>query len=161
MEYFEQRLREIGGEEARRRAIRRESMRRYRVRAAEAGYEPDIWARQTIWDARRRAKKAGLPMTIDSAWVLDRLEKIVGRCEVSGVPFSDENPGRAHKRPFMPSLDRINCEGGYTPDNVRIVCVAVNTLLQDWGDGVFMTLFAHQNPIGGVVPRGTLMRKVA
>lgn len=62
------------------------------------------------------------------------------RCAVSRIPFSTWWPDGAHKRPYMPSIDRIDARGGYTIDNVRIVCVAINTLLQDWGDVVYRAI---------------------
>lgn len=145
--HFERRLVELAGPDAlAKRAQQRAAMKRLRARAADNGYEPERWAAITIWDARRRAKGAGLAITIDSEWVRRRLDQIGHRCEVSGIVFSHENPTQAHKRPFMPSLDRIDCRVGYVPENVRIVCVSVNMLLQDWGIEVYRRLIAaHQN----------------
>lgn len=143
MDYFDTRLNEIAGDRApeiRKRIQQRASMKRQRERVAERGYIPETWAQQTIWDARRRAKRGGLPITIDSVWVRTRMEAIGHKCELTGIPFGDENHNGAHKRPFMPSLDRIDARRGYTPENVRIVCVAINTLLQDWGDAVFIRI---------------------
>jgi hypothetical protein len=42
--------------------------------------------------------------------------------------------GRFH--PYAPSIDRINPKRGYTPDNVRLVVFAINTMLLDWGPTV-------------------------
>jgi hypothetical protein len=96
------------------------------------------WARQAVRDARKRAKKTAIPFTIDAAWVLRRLEQQSYRCALSRLEFSARRTRLAsHKRPFMPSLDRVDCSKGYTKRNVRILCVAINTLLQDWGDEVF------------------------
>jgi hypothetical protein len=44
--------------------------------------------------------------------------------------------------PFSPSIDRIDTVGGYTTDNVRLVCVAANFALNQWGDDVLRRL-AH------------------
>lgn len=64
-----------------------------------------------------------------------------GRCAVSGIAFTLE---RFHdalvKHPFAPSIDRRLSSGGYTEDNVRLVCVAVNFGMGQWGEEVFMTL---------------------
>lgn len=98
---------------------------------------PTLWATQTIYDARKRARLRGIAFDLNAAMVLKMLEQQEYRCAVSGISFSDEEVNDAHKRPYMPSIDRIECAKGYTRDNVRIVCVAVNTLLQDWGDSVF------------------------
>ena len=42
--------------------------------------------------------------------------------------------------PIAPSIDRRLSAGGYAPDNVRLVCVAVNFGLGQWGDEVFLSL---------------------
>jgi hypothetical protein len=61
-----------------------------------------------------------------------------GRCALTGLPFDlrEIGTGRA-RRPFAPSLDRIDGEGGYTKDNVRLVCQAVNFALNRFGEDVF------------------------
>lgn len=105
-------------------------------------FHPMTWVARTLFDCRKRCKSRGLDFALTAAWVLSRLERQHYRCAVSGVEFSARRPRDSHKRPWMPSLDRIDCTRGYTKDNVRIVCVAVNTLLQDWGDSVFHELMA-------------------
>jgi hypothetical protein len=44
------------------------------------------------------------------------------------------------KQPFAPSIDRILSGGHYIPENVRLVCVAVNFGMGEWGLEVYMTL---------------------
>ena len=64
-----------------------------------------------------------------------------GRCAVSGVPFSMiTHPGAFVRYPFGPSIDRVSSSRGYTPDNVRLVCVATNFGLGQWGDEVFLVI---------------------
>ncbi len=48
-----------------------------------------------------------------------------------------DKPTNSYRAPFAPSIDRINSEKGYTDGNVRLVCVAVNWALSDWGIEVF------------------------
>lgn len=98
------------------------------------------WAQVTLCDVRKRAKARGIEYGLGLAWLRAQLAKQNYCCAVSGLPFSDVKLGNAHKRPWMPSIDRIDCTKGYTRDNVRIVCVAVNTLLQDWGDPVWLAI---------------------
>ena len=43
------------------------------------------------------------------------------------------------KHPFAPSLDRISSQGGYTADNVRLVCIAVNFGMGQWGEELYLT----------------------
>jgi len=61
------------------------------------------------------------------------------RCAVSGQPFTLEPLNG--KRPYAPSIDRINSAIGYVPGNTRIVCVAVNYAMNVWGESVIWRLF--------------------
>jgi len=83
--------------------------------------------------ARLRAKKKNLPISIP----IDELRKIVARCrgycEVSGHALEDSGP-------FRPSLDRIDCSKGYTPDNVRITCLIANTAMLHYGESALAEL---------------------
>ena len=64
-----------------------------------------------------------------------------GRCAVTGLRFNLERfPNALVKHPFAPSVDRRLSSGGYTVDNVRLVCVAVNFGMGQWGEEVFLTL---------------------
>jgi hypothetical protein len=63
------------------------------------------------------------------------------RCAVSGIEFNDNLFQNAFvKHPFAPSLGRIDCSQEYTHPNVRLVCVAVNFGLGQWGDEVCRTI---------------------
>jgi len=58
-----------------------------------------------------------------------------GRCEMTGIEFfikpysSREEYTKVH--PFSPSLDQIRPAGGYTMDNVQVVCDQFNKLKGD------------------------------
>jgi hypothetical protein len=67
------------------------------------------------WNAKRRAKIEEVEFTLTKEWIQSKLS--LGKCEITGLPFSHGN-GR---RPWMPSLDRINPELGYIPENVQLV----------------------------------------
>ncbi len=74
--------------------------------------------------AKRRAKAKGLKFSLTLNWVKARLETRV--CEATGWMFMLQ-PSRGH-HPFGPSIDRIDPRKGYTPENCRLVLLAVNTL---------------------------------
>ena len=62
---------------------------------------------------------------------------------MSGIAFSSERRSDAFvKTPFAPSLDRIDSSKGYVRGNVRLVCMAANFALNQWGDDILRRL-AH------------------
>ncbi len=64
-----------------------------------------------------------------------------GVCSLSGLPFSGEKIGTGKaRRPYYPSLDRIDSELPYSVDNCRLVLQAVNFALNRFGDEVFRTI---------------------
>lgn len=73
------------------------------------------------------AKKKGLEWSISFEWISDRI--LAGTCEMTGLPFI-----YARSHPFMPSIDRIDPESGYTEDNCRIVCYMYNMAKNRWTD---------------------------
>lgn len=88
--------------------------------------------------ARDRARNHGLDFDIDRAFISDKLDR--GVCELSGIRITRESPGNYRTHPFAPSLDRINPSKGYTKENTRLVCFAVNRARSDWGDEVLLTM---------------------
>lgn len=79
--------------------------------------------------ALKRAKASGVPYEMQgmNGNIQDRIN--AGRCELSGILFDLESV----KAWNIPSIDRIEPALGYTPDNIRIVCFALNTAMGDWG----------------------------
>jgi hypothetical protein len=100
------------------------------------------WLRRLLRRANRRADRARIKFDLknpEHAATLDDLQR--GCCAVSGVKFNLKRFDDALvKHPFAPSIDRILSSGGYTEDNVRLVCVAVNFGMGQWGPEVYMTL---------------------
>jgi hypothetical protein len=87
--------------------------------------------------ARQRARRKGLPCTITVDWVLDRVRTAGYCCEATGLPFYSQRFGTRASRP---SLDRIDNSRGYEPDNVRIVLLALNVMMSNWGEAVVKTI---------------------
>lgn len=67
------------------------------------------------------------------------------QCSVSGQPFTLEVI--SGKRPYAPSIDRIDSSKGYTADNCRIVCVAVNYAMNVWGEAILWNIFAKKRSV--------------
>lgn len=59
-----------------------------------------------------------------------------GVCSVTGMSFSLVRPEGGNRRPYAPSVDRIDASRPYEPGNVRLVCVCVNYALNEWGEKV-------------------------
>jgi len=54
-------------------------------------------------------------------------EKQEGRCAISGVVLTHHKDGSGVKD-FNASIDRINNDRGYSPDNIQLVCFRVNIM---------------------------------
>jgi len=85
---------------------------------------------QLVGAVKKRARRAGVAFDLTPEWLASKLE--IGRCEVTGLPFvmavRDGRPG-----PFSPSIDRISPAAGYTVANCRVVLMALNIAMSDWG----------------------------
>ena len=68
-------------------------------------------------------------------------ERSGARCELTGIAFSPR-PVESVERiwPWHPSIDRIDNSDGYTFSNSRLVCVAMNMAMHEFGEHVFVTL---------------------
>src|SRR5271156_1077307 len=91
------------------------------------------WLRRLQVSAEGRARKAGMPFTLSPGFAATLYDQQNGRCAVSGTKFNLQRFRHALvKHPFAPSIDRRLSSGGYTEDNVRLVCVAVNFGMGQW-----------------------------
>ena len=89
--------------------------------------------------AMQRARVRGLSVDPDLvALTFELFEAQGARCALSGIGFDLRVVGTGQaRRPFAPSLDRIDASAGYTRDNTRLVCQAVNFALNAFGEDVF------------------------
>lgn len=84
--------------------------------------------------AKERARERSIHFGLSREDVAALLLRANGRCEVSRIPFNkDYRPDGCTKRPWFPSIDRIDSQGSYTVGNCLVVCVAVNIALGEWG----------------------------
>jgi ribosomal protein S27AE len=97
---------------------------------------PTSRVREILGAARDRSEKSGVICSIDEEWVRSRL--IAGKCEMTGLPF-DFQPGRKIGRfnPYAPSIDRKAAGGHYSPDNCRMVIMAINVGMNFWGEEIY------------------------
>lgn len=85
--------------------------------------------------ARKRGGKKYHLSREDEKALVDRAS---GYCELTGIPFQFRRNGKNERRPFMASLDRIDSKAGYIVGNVRLVCVAANLAMNQWGEEVLI-----------------------
>lgn len=94
---------------------RRAQTRAYRAACPEAFM---------LADARRRAKRYGVPCTLERTDVCALLAPMT--CAVTGLALVRNTGGKPG--PLSPSLDRIIPARGYVPGNVRLVAHRFNLL---------------------------------
>lgn len=98
-------------------------------------------ARLVLTRARQNAKarRGGIEFSLSREDVHRMLNEAGWRCAVTGALFSLEVING--RRPLAPSIDRIDSSLGYTRQNCRIVCAAVNYAMNVWGEDVLWRLF--------------------
>lgn len=100
------------------------------------GHRLPKWAKDLLKAANTRNRVRGSQQAVYriddliAAW-----EACGGCCAFSGMPFSFEIVGDGQaRRPFAPSLDRIDRHKPYQRDNVRLVAAVANFAMNAWGD---------------------------
>lgn len=133
-----------------------------RVQIAKDNSEAESWTpadnrwRTTLYHAsKRNAKVRNFEWSLTRADFDTLVDASNMRCSVTGIPFDLSPVGEdSLRRPFYPSLDRIDSKLGYTIGNCRMVCVAANIAMQQWGEEVLRRLaigfFQHQNLSRGI-----------
>ena len=97
---------------------------------------------ETIRGAKRRANRKGRDCDLTRQIALDLWTRCNGRCEVTGIEFDFTRLAGQKLRPFAPSIDRIDNHKGYTAENSRVVCIAVNLAMNQWGEHVLRKIAA-------------------
>lgn len=98
----------------------------------------------------RNARKNGASRGLECTLTMDDMQRMSdragGKCELSGLPFEFgvaaemvDQQGR-RRRLWAASIDRVNGRVGYTPENCRLVCMAVNAARQEFGDAVLFKI---------------------
>lgn len=114
--------------------------RNRRRRAEYTRYEESTQRRASALfrAARANAKTAGVPFDLTPEWIQDRIEH--GVCALSGLPLIMNRDPNVRVNPRAPSLDRIMIGGGYTKDNVRVVCWQANMARGQYADATLLEL---------------------
>jgi hypothetical protein len=92
-------------------------------------------ANQLLRAAGTRARDCGVDFTLNLEWALKKLK---GNCEMTGLPFDLESGGKKGKyNPYAPSIDRKIPGSHYTPENCRMVLIAINIAVNAWGEEIY------------------------
>lgn len=97
---------------------------------------PPRFVTRLLHQAKGRARAMALPFKITVEDFHDLYNAAGKHCAVSGLPFDVAQTADHNRRPYAPSIDRIDGMLGYTKDNCRIVCCAVNLAMNDFGEKV-------------------------
>jgi hypothetical protein len=116
-----------------------------RIRAEE---DISYHLRELERNAAKRAAAKGTKYTLPDGYAEKLFAAQRGRCALTGLCMELNNEESTFRRPWAPSLDRIDSTKGYVKNNVRLVCVAANYAKGQWPESVFRTLViaAARNP---------------
>jgi hypothetical protein len=89
---------------------------------------------------RSRSKAANIGMHLTESDIITMRDRSNGFCELTGIQFSDKKPDGKRFRPWMPSIDRIDCASPYQINNCRIVTAYANIAINDLGEEEFYRL---------------------
>ena len=98
---------------------------KYRLKANGRSYH-------MLYNCKKRSEKLGLKFDLTKEWLMEKLNK--GVCEITNEPFDFSLPkSTSYYNPYAPSVDKIDPKKGYTKDNCRIVLIAINFGMNEWG----------------------------
>ena len=83
----------------------------------------------------KSARERGIDFDLTREWIESNF--LTDVCTVSGIELY-YGPDEWHPR--KATIDRIDSSKGYTMDNCRVVCLAVNTALSTWGLDEFLPI---------------------
>ena len=127
--------------------------------ADKAGWYPS-YCRDLYATARKGAQTRKIPWYLTPADYELVINRAGGRCEITHLAFEGGPECPAHvRRAYLPSLDRINPNGPYSLDNVRVLHSCTNTMLSDYGPEVLYRILRHLPPPQSVAwPEHTYLR---
>lgn len=112
----------------------------WRATVAQMESDPSSWLCRTARKVHVRGRNSGKGCTLTMEQLRDQVLASNGRCMITGLPFSSQKPEHAKAAPYGISIDRIDSREGYHADNIRVVCLAVNMAMREWGLDVLATI---------------------
>lgn len=106
-------------------------------KAQDNRLDPIKYLSRLVTESKVRAQKKLLAFDLDKNFIFQLYEKQRNKCAITGLNFDLQKDSNFRIRPWAPSVDRINSKLGYTKNNIRLVCVAVNLAINQFGDLTF------------------------
>lgn len=103
---------------------------------AAVAYEVPVKYGPVLWNCRKNAAARKIDFSLTDDGFRELVIRAGGRCEVTGLRFNGNRHGASKRRPYVPSIDRIDSSKPYSADNVRLICACVNYALNEWGTDV-------------------------
>ncbi len=91
-------------------------------------------------NSKKRARLKEIEYDLMPDIIEDMMKVGAWRCAVTNMSFDFTPVKNGVRRPWFPSLDRIDSDKGYTRDNCRVVCIAANTAMNVWGESVLLEM---------------------
>jgi hypothetical protein len=124
------------------------------VHAIRAGAPPEPWSslaeeeaaadvRRSLLRAKERAQRQSVEFSLTFDDVMGMLSDQDFRCALSRIPFEFYKSDVGSRRPFSPSIDRIEAGKDYSRANTRLVATIVNTARSDFTDDAFFRMCAE------------------
>lgn len=85
---------------------------------------------------KNRCKKMNIDYDINAQDLINMYQKQNQRCKLSNMRMEIQNQNKK----ITPSVDRINPKGGYTLDNIQLVCRIVNVMKSDNSEEDFIQI---------------------
>lgn len=102
--------------------------------------DSNSWLRTAHANMRHKTKKRHWGICITFNEFVDIVKRSNGLCAITGLPMSVVPGTQKRHEPFGLSIDRIESELGYVAGNIRLVCLAVNIAMRNWGEGSLRTI---------------------
>lgn len=97
-------------------------------------WQKDNLVRYRVLSARSRADKKGMKFNLTEEYIYELLRKQNNKCYYTQIEFNNSS------HVYSMSIDRIDSNKGYTVDNIRLVCSAVNYMKAEYSEDLFLAL---------------------
>lgn len=95
-----------------------------------------------IYAAQTRAKKKNIDFELDYDWIANQYKNQNGKCLLTNIKLviNECRNTKRSRSPFTMSIDRIDSNQGYTKNNSRLICMAMNLALNEFGEETFQQI---------------------